>query len=93
MSILDVFRRKRRESAAVAKDRLQVIIAHERSDARGPDYLPPLREELLEVVRKYVAVDDDAVRMQVDRDGEYEFLELNITLPEGPTSRAPARGR
>lgn len=82
MSILDVFRRNKGRSAAVAKDRLQVIIAHERSRRSGPDYLPPLREELLEVIRKYVAVDDDAIRMQIDRDGDYEVLELNITLPE-----------
>lgn len=89
MSILDVFRRKKGRSAAVARDRLQVIIAHERSQADGPDYLPPLRAELLAVIRKYVAVDDDAVNMQIDRDGDYEVLELNVTLPEGASQRTP----
>lgn len=87
MSILDVFRRKNRNSAALAKDRLQVIIAHERSRANAPDYLPPLREEIMQVIRKYVDVDDEAVRMQIDRDGDYEILELNITLPETPAPR------
>lgn len=82
MSILDAFRRKKNRSAAVAKDRLQVIIAHERSRGSAPDYLLPMRAELLEVIRKYVAVDDDAVNMQIERDGDYEVLELNVTLPE-----------
>jgi len=89
VSILDVFRRKKGRSAAVAKDRLQVIIAHERSHASGPDYLPPLRAELLAVIRKYVNVDEDAVNMQIDRDGDYEVLELNVTLPESAATRSP----
>ncbi len=88
MSILDVFRRKKTRSAAVAKDRLQVIIAHERSKGSAPDYLLPLRAELLEVIRKYVAVDEDAVNMQIERDGDYEVLELNVTLPDSETRRA-----
>ena len=90
MSILDVLRgkKKKRRSADLARDRLQVIIAHERSGGDGPDYLVPLREEVLEVIRKYVAVDDEAVRMQIEREGDYEILELNVTLPERGTQAA-----
>ena len=66
----------------MAKERLQILIARERSTRGGPDYLPMMQEELLNVVRKYVQVDQDAVKIQVDREGDCEILELNITLPE-----------
>jgi cell division topological specificity factor len=64
MSIFD-FLKPKKNTAAVAKDRLRIIIAQERSASGGPDYLPLLRRELLEVIRKYVNVDVDAVK--VDR--------------------------
>ncbi|MFP4129957.1 MAG: cell division topological specificity factor MinE [Halorhodospira sp.] len=85
MGIVDFFRARRshrRDSASVAKERLQIIVSHERAEQGGPDYLPMLRQELLEVVRRYVTVDPDAVRVDVERDDSHEVLELNITLPE-----------
>lgn len=82
MSFLDYFRSQRRRSASVAKERLQIIVARERAARDGPDYLPRLQEELLAVVRKYVQVSDDAVRMEVEHEGDCDVLELNITLPE-----------
>lgn len=89
MRLLDYFRSQRRKSAAVAKERLQIIVARERTPRGGPDYLPLLREELLNVVRKYVAIDNDAIRIELERDGECEVLELNITLlPEQESLRA-----
>lgn len=51
----------------------------------GPDYLPMMKEDLLLVIRKYIMVEDGAVRIQLDKDGDYEVLELNITLPESET--------
>lgn len=70
-------------SASLAKERLQVIVAHQRTGARDhPDYFPKLQKDLLRVIRKYVQVNDDAVSIDIDRDGELEVLELNITLPE-----------
>ena len=86
MSFLDYFRSSRSRqsnSAAVAKERLQIIVAHERGKKRSsPDYLPALKKELLEVVRKYVPISQDQVKVHLDRDGDYEVLELNITLPD-----------
>lgn len=83
MRLLDYFRTSRRGSAAIAKERLQIIVAHERQRGYdGPHYLPALQRELLEVVRKYVDIDQDQIRVNVDKDGDYEVLELNITLPE-----------
>lgn len=82
MSLLDLFFGNRKKSAVVAKDRLKIILAHERADARGPDFLPALRKELLEVVAKYVKIDLDQVKVNLEHDGNYEVLELNIVLPE-----------
>ncbi len=85
MGIADFFRERRKQergSASVAKERLQIIVSHERSQRDGPDYLPMLREELLQVVRRYVTVDPEAVKVEVDRQEDHEVLELNITLPE-----------
>jgi cell division topological specificity factor len=83
------FRASSNKSAALAKERLQIIVAHERGNRRGsPDYLPALKKELLEVVRKYVPVDQSQIKVHLDREGGYEVLELNITLPdEEPRSR------
>lgn len=91
MSFLDYFRSEKKRSAAVAKERLQIIVAHERGQRGGPDYLPMMQDELLQVIRRYVDVDDDAVRLQVDHEGDCEVLELNVTLPEGAGESMSAR--
>lgn len=83
MGWLDVFRGQKKSSAQLAKERLQVVVAHRRSGGTDhPDYFPKLQRDLLRVLRKYVQVDDDAVQIEIERDGDMEVLELNITLPE-----------
>ena len=82
MGIFDYFRSAKPKSAAIAKERLQVIVARERTTRSGPDYLPALHREILAVVRRYAKVDEEAVQMSLDRDGDCEVLELNITLPD-----------
>jgi cell division topological specificity factor len=82
MGIFDYFRSPKPKSASVAKERLQIIVARERAHRSGPDYLPALHREILAVIRKYVHVDDEAVQMNLEREGDCEVLELNITLPE-----------
>lgn len=79
MSFLDYFR-SQKKSAKLAKERLQIIVARERSVRGGADYLPRLKEELLIVIRKYVPIDQDGVKVRLDREGDYEVLELNVTL-------------
>lgn len=74
--------RKRKDSASVAKERLQIIISHERSQRDEPDYLPKLQEELLEVISKYVKIDKDKVKVQLEKIGDNAILELNVTMPE-----------
>ncbi|MCB1790149.1 MAG: cell division topological specificity factor MinE [Gammaproteobacteria bacterium] len=81
MALLDFFKQRKSNSAALAKERLQILVAHDRRGG-GPSYLPQLQRDLLAVIRKYVAVDSDAVSVNVERDGAQEILELNIILPE-----------
>ena len=82
MSIFD-FLKPKKTTAQTAKNRLQIIIAQERSSQGAPDYLPLLRREILEVIRKYVAVDVDAVKVDVVKDGEHDVLDISVALPEG----------
>jgi len=97
MAIFDFFRRKNSETAALAKDRLQIIVARERASTgeRGaPSYLPKLQQELLEVIAKYEKLDLDQVSVNLDKRGGAEVLEINIVLPEDPNTAAkPARAR
>lgn len=83
MALLDFLKqnRKKQGSASKAKERLQILVAHDRR-AGGPSYLPQLQQDLLKVIRKYVEVDRNAVSIQVDNDGDQEVLELNIVLPD-----------
>ncbi len=82
MSFLDYLLGTRKKTATVAKDRLQIILARERVDRKGPDFLPELRQELLQVISKYVKIDLDQVKVNLEHDGNFEVLELNIVLPE-----------
>lgn len=82
MSFFDYFKSKKKTSASIAKERLQIIVAHERNTRDQPDYLPALQQELLEVIRRYVAIRDDQVQVQLDKNDSCSVLELNVTLPE-----------
>ena len=83
MRLLDFFRLKGRSSASAqqAKQRLQVLIAHERTGGSTPDFLPLLQRELLEVIRKYVEVDQDKVQVEFERGDRVSTLEVNVELP------------
>ena len=86
MGILDFFKAKPKNTANVARERLRIIVAQERAQRGSPDYLPTLRREILEVIKKYVNVDPDAVLINVERDGDHEVLELSVALPEKPAA-------
>nr|WP_217487876.1 cell division topological specificity factor MinE [Halomonas taeanensis] len=79
--MLDFLRGERKKSASVAKERLQIIVAHQRGQRDQPDYMPMLERELLEVIRRYVKVEQDAINISLDRDEDCSVLELNVTLP------------
>lgn len=89
MSILR-YLRKRKNTAQVAKDRLSIIISHERSQRDAPDFLPQLQSELVDVIAKYIDIDKEHVKVQMDRVGGNAVLELNVTLPEQEAEAAEA---
>lgn len=74
--------RKRNATANVAKERLQIIISHERAQRSAQDYLPQLQEELLEVISKYIPIDRNKVSVNLERMGDNAVLELNVTMPD-----------
>lgn len=82
MGLMDLFRKRKPDTAAVAKERLLILVAQERAQRGGPDYLPMLQREILEVIRKYVQIDNSDVQVRLDKDGEQDVLELNVILPE-----------
>ncbi len=82
MSLLDYFRSSKKNSASIAKERLQILVAHERRNRNCPSYLPELQQELLAVIRKYINVNDDAISVNFEQDGDQETLEVNILLPD-----------
>ncbi|MBT5229131.1 MAG: cell division topological specificity factor MinE [Methylococcales bacterium] len=84
MGLFDYFKASR-NTATVARDRLNILIAHERAQADQPSYLPALQQDLLDVIRKYVDIGDDDLKLVIDRDDDCEILELNVTLPEAVT--------
>ena len=85
MSLLDYFRTSKASSASLAKERLQILVAHERSSRNQPSYLPQLQNELLEVIRKYINVEQDAISVNFEQNDTQETLELNIVLPDHQT--------
>ena len=78
----DALFRRTSSTASVAKERLRIIVAQQRTTRGGPDYLPLLRRELLEVIRKYVNVDPDAIQIHLENEDGHEVLELSVALPE-----------
>lgn len=93
MRLLDFFRRQP-ASAPHARERLQILLAHERAGRQGADYLPALQRDLLQVIKKYVEIDDEKVQVMLDRSRDVSTLEVNIELPEHaepPPQRQPRR--
>jgi cell division topological specificity factor len=79
MSILSFFSRNR--SAPVARDRLQVLLSHERALSGRSDLVALLQEEILAVIAKHIAIDRDKVNIKLDRDENSSTLEIDIEMP------------
>lgn len=86
MSFLRFFLGQKKKTAGVAKERLKIILAHERSSLHGAssghDYLPQLQRELLEVIGKYVKIDPEEIKVNLERRANLDVLEVKIELPE-----------
>jgi cell division topological specificity factor len=76
------FLKPKKNTASIAKERLRIIVAQERSSRGAPDYLPLLQRELLEVIRKYVSVDVDAVKVDLIKDGDHDVLDISVALTD-----------
>jgi len=90
MSILQFFRRssasaeEREQPAAVARERLQILLAHERASAGQEGLVATLREEILAVIEKHVSLERDKVQVTVERNGETSLLEIEVQMPPKP---------
>ncbi len=91
MNLFELFRKK--SSAPVARDRLQVLLAHERSVIGKSDLLATLQEEILAVIAKHITVDRDAVQIKMDRGASFSTLEIDLEVPLDATKlvRSPAK--
>ncbi|RCW74222.1 cell division topological specificity factor MinE [Pseudorhodoferax soli] len=85
MSFLSFLLGEKKKTANVAKERLQIILAHERGSRGGlrPDMLQELQRELVAVISKYVAVNQEHIKVNLERQDTLEVLEVKIELPEG----------
>lgn len=84
MSLISFFLGEKSKSAHIAKERLQIILAHQRSghSATTPDYLPALQRELIAVISKYINIHPADIRVQLERQDNLEVLEVKIELPD-----------
>ncbi|MCK5898300.1 MAG: cell division topological specificity factor MinE [Methylococcales bacterium] len=81
MSLLDYFKRSK-PSASIARERLQILVAHERASITQAAYLPQLKQELLAVIQKYFNVNEESVSVNLEQDDNNEILELNVVFPD-----------
>ena len=85
MSLLSILFGNKPKTASVAKERLQLIIAHERNGpSRAQDFLPAMQKELIAVISKYVAIRPDDIKVNLERQDNLEVLEVKIELPDAP---------
>ena len=82
---------QKRASGTVARERLQLILAHERAETGRPDLVIQLREEILAVIAKHVAIDADKVKVTLERGEGVSTLGLDIELPLGSSAKFDAR--
>ena len=84
MSFFSFFLGEKKKSASVAKERLQLILAHEHSgrNAAEPDYMPDLQRELIAVISKYVKINPADIKVNLERQDNLEVLEVKFELPD-----------
>ena len=82
MALLSFLFNSKPKTANMAKERLQIIIARERTGREGYDFLPALREELIAVSSKYTKVNAEDIKVSLDKQGNLEVLDVNVVLPD-----------
>lgn len=84
MSLLDLFRTNKKNSANVAKERLQIIVAHQRSTlgTHRDRNIQALKQKLTAVITEFLNIDESKITVELERDNDRSVLELNVTLPD-----------
>ncbi|HXO90458.1 MAG TPA: cell division topological specificity factor MinE [Stellaceae bacterium] len=80
MGLLSLLFPERRTSAVIARERLKIVLAHERASRNAPDFLPVLQRELLDVISRYVEIRGDMIRVNVGKSGDTSLLEINVEI-------------
>ena len=81
MGLLGFFKEDEKATASIAKERLKVLVAHERNQRNAPEYLPAMQRDIMAVIAKYIELDDDQIQVQIDNHDQLSVLEVNVTLP------------
>jgi cell division topological specificity factor len=92
MSLFTFLFPPRPKSAAIAKERLKIVLAHERASRHAPEFLPSLQKDLLVVVGRYVHIDDDMIRVTLGKSGETSLLEINIEIGGAKPKEGTGKG-
>ena len=90
MSLFSFLLGEKKKTASVAKERLQIILAHERSSlgTKRPNYLPELQRELIAVISKYVSIKAEDIKVHLEKQDDLEVLEVKIELPDALAARS-----
>jgi len=91
MRLLNYFLPARPTSASIAKERLKIVLSHERASRTAPDFLPRLQRELIDVVGRYVEIRDDMIRVNLGKSGDTSLLEINIEIEGAKPKLSPPR--
>ena len=92
MRLINYFFQTRPTSASIAKERLKIVLSHERASRSAPDFLPKLQRDLIDVVGRYVEIRDDMIRVNLGKAGDTSLLEINIEIEGAKPKLSPPRG-
>jgi cell division topological specificity factor len=90
VGLLDIFVKKR-GSAHIARERLSLVLAHERAERMSNDVIARLKEELIAVICRHTRIDKDALNVTVEHRDSIEVLKVDVVLPEGGLRRAASQ--
>jgi cell division topological specificity factor len=91
MGILSLLFPERRSTAVIARERLKIVLAHERASRDAPDFLPIMQRELLDVIGRYVEIRSDMIRVNLGRSGDTSLLEINVEI-DGAAAKPAKNG-
>lgn len=88
MTIFNIFRRN--SSAPVARERLQILLTHERESSCSPQLVALLHREMMAAIAKHIAIDADKLEVEIRHKGKVSLLEINLEIPSSEPTKAAA---